>query len=83
MSELPDVSVQKIAKDILYIQGNIKVLEDKELAQNTLINQNAASNKMLRRELELLKSRFELQHDTQPNEITLVIQEAENSDSNN
>jgi DNA-binding transcriptional regulator YiaG len=44
---------------MLVLQGNIRLLEEKLLAQNAIISKNSVEIKELRREMALMKSEFE------------------------
>jgi DNA-binding transcriptional regulator YiaG len=44
---------------MLVLQGNIRLLEEKLLAQNAIISKNSVEIKELRREIALMKSEFE------------------------
>ena len=62
LAELQDsteTNQEVIAKNMLVLQGNIRLLEEKLMAQNTMVETNTMEIKGLRAEMALMNSEFE------------------------
>lgn len=62
LAELQDSTMMNqevMSKNMIVLQGNIKLLEEKLMAQNAMIDQNSITILELRREIALMKSEFE------------------------